>query len=224
MKQIIIFITLFGVFACSNQTSEVANEDKQNKKDSLVHIDTFYFDENEVNSYEYKQYYNYDFDKFINDPKTPKLAKDIYLDKDWDLRNERESLALLDSLTAKDQYSRPFYFKVVTKTKKKSDGYFSEGLGLAGKEYVENNTKEFVSYFDNKDCFTDKDLATWAEIIMLEFSIIGEDGNNKPIVDNYIKKLKVNCKDCSITQKETINKFGLKLKNEWNNYLKNIDK
>lgn len=41
-----------------------------------------------------------------------------------------------------------------TKTHKKSDGYFSEGLGLAGKEYVENNTKEFISNFDNKDmCF-----------------------------------------------------------------------
>jgi hypothetical protein len=112
------------------------------EKAKTVHVDSSYIDSNEINDVggqPYKEFHNCNFDEFIADKKTPKLAKDIYLDNDWNLRNDNEALALLDSLTAKNNQSRPFYFKVVTKTYLKSDGYFSEGLGLAGKEYVENS-------------------------------------------------------------------------------------
>jgi hypothetical protein len=220
MKWTIIIISLFGLTACNNRTDK-------NMVDEKIHIDSLYINSNEINGaggQPYKEFHKCDLDKFIADKKTPKLAKDIYLDKDWNLSKDNEALALLDSLTAKNKPSRPFYFKVVTKTYQKSDGYFSEGLGLAGKEYVESNTKEFISNFDNKNCFTDSDLTTWADIVILEFSISGEGEYDKPIIDNYIKKLKSNCNDCSPTQKENINKFGVKLKNKWQNFLKNIDK
>ncbi len=222
MKLTVIIILTFGLLSCNN-SADKKTVDNETAKDSLVHIDTFYIDQNEVNSNEYKEFHQCDFDKFLNDPKTPKLAKDIYLDKEWNLRNDTEALALLDSLTAKDKTSRPFYFKVVTKSEKKSDGYYSEGLGYAGYIYVLNNTQEFASYFDNKQCHTDNDLATWADIVIMEFSISGEGSYDKPIVDDYIKKLKSNCKDCSTAQKETINKFGLTLKEKWNEFLKHID-
>ena len=222
MKFTVTIILTFELLSCNN-SADKKTVDNETAKDSLVHIDTFYIDQNEANSNEYKEFNQCDFDKFLNDPKTPKLAKDIYLDKKWDLNNDTEALALLDSLTAKDKSARPFYFKVVTKTKKKSDGYFSEGLGLAGYEFIENHTQEFSSYFDNKLCHTDNDLATWADIVIMEFSISGEGSYDKPIVDDYIKKLKSNCKDCSTTQKETINKFGLTLKEKWNEFLKDID-
>lgn len=78
----------------------------------------------------------------------------------------------------------------MTKAKKKSDGYFSEGLGLFGYEFVLNNTPEFATYFENKVCHTDNDLETWAEIVIMEFSIGSEGEYDKPIVDDYIKKLK----------------------------------
>ncbi len=222
MKLIIVTILTFGLLSCNNST-EKNNIDNKATNDTLAHIDTFYIDQNEVNSNEYKKFYNCDFDKFVSDPKTPKLAKDIYLDNEWNLNNDNEALALLDSLVAKDKTSRPFYFKVVTKSEKKSDGYFSEGLGYAGYNYVLNNTQEFTSYFDNKHCHTDNDLATWADIVIMEFSISEEGSYDKPIVDDYIKKLKSNCKDCSTTQKETINKFGSTLKEKWNEFLKHID-
>lgn len=222
MKLTVIIILTFGLLSCNN-SADKKTVDNETAKDSLVHIDTFYIDQDEVNSNEYKEFNQCNFDKFLNDPKTPKLAKDIYLDNDWNLRNDNEALALLDSLTAKNKTSRPFYIKVVTKTYNKSDGYFSEGLGLTGKEYVENNTKEFIANFDNKDCFTQNDLTTWAKIVILEFIISGEGEFDKPLIDDYIKKLKSNCKDCSPTQRENIDKFGLTLKNEWKEYLKNID-
>jgi hypothetical protein len=222
MKWTTIIILLFGLVACNNRTDKNVVDEKA----KTVHVDSSYIDSNEINDVggqPYKEFHNCNFDEFIADKKTPKLAKDIYLDNDWNLRNDNEALALLDSLTAKNKQSRPFYFKVVTKTYLKSDGYFSEGLGLAGKEYVENNTKEFITYFDNKDCFTDNDLTTWAKIVILEFSISGEGEYDKPIIDAYIKKLKSNSNDCSSTQKENINKFGLTLKREWKEFLKNID-
>lgn len=222
MKWTTIIILLFGLIACNNRTDKNVVDEKT----KTVHVDSSYIDSNEIygaGGQPYKEFHNCNFDNFIADKKTPKLAKDIYLNNDWNLSNDNEALALLDSLTAKNKTSRPFYFKVVTKTYKKSDGYFSEGLGLAGKEYVENNTKEFISYFDNKDCFTDNDLTTWAKIVILEFSISGEGEYDKPIIDDYIKKLKSNCNDCSQTQKENINKFGLTLKKEWKEFLKHID-
>jgi len=222
MKWTTIILILFGLTACNNRTDKSVVDEKA----KTVHIDSFYIDSNEINGaggQPYKEFHDCNFDNFITNKKTPKLAKDIYLDNDWNLSNDIEALALLDSLTAKNKTSRPFYFKVVTKTYKKSDGYFAEGLGLAGKEYVENNTKEFISNFDNKACFTDNDLTTWAKIVILEFSIGGEGEYDKPIIDDYIKKLKSNCKECSPTQKENINKFGLILKNEWKDFLKHKD-
>ena len=219
MKWTTIIISLIGLTACNNRT----DKNVVNEKANTNHIDSIYIDSTEIGG-DYKEYRNCNFDNLIADKKTPKLAKDIYLDNDWNLSNDNQALALLDSLTAKNKTSRPFYFKVVAKTFKKSDGYFSEGLGLAGKEYVENNTKEFISYFDNKDCFTDNDLATWAKIVIIEFSISGEGEYDKPIIHDFIKKLKSNCNDCSSSQKENISKFGLTLKNEWKEFLKNIDK
>lgn len=220
MRWTTIIISLIGLTACNNRTDKNVVSEKAN----TIHIDSIYIDSTEIGGDYNKEYRDCNFDNFIADKKTPKFAKDIYLDNDWNLSNDNKALALLDSLTAKNKTSRPFYFKVVTKTYKKSDGYFSEGLGLAGKEYVENNTKEFISNFDNKDCFTDNDLTTWAKIVILEFSISGEGEYDKPIIDDYIKKLKSNCKECSPTQKENISKFGLTLKNEWKEFLKNIDK
>ena len=164
-----------------------------------------------------------DFQSFINNHKTPALAKNIYLDKEWSLENNNESLALLDSLTAKDKSSRPFYFKVVTKSEEKSDGYYSEALGSVGYNYILNNTQEFASYFDYNKCNTDKDLAIWADIVILELSIAEEGNYNKPIAEEFIKTLNSNCTSCSNSQKETIKNFGSVFKNKWIEVLKKQD-
>jgi len=216
MKTTTLLLSLFGLVAC-NQPADKKVTDGTTK---TVPIDSLFIDTNKVTrevGQPSSESYNCNFDDFIADNKTPKLAKAIYLDKDWNLSNDREALALLDSLTAKNKTSRPFYFKVVTKTYKKADGYFSEGLGLAGKEYIEMHTKEFIANFDNKDCFTEGDLTTWAKIVMLEFSISGEGE------DDYIKKLQSNCRNCSPVQKENLDKFGLALETEWKAFLKNTD-
>jgi hypothetical protein len=220
MKWTSIIIVLFGLTACNNRTDKTVVE--ENAK--TVHLDSFYIDSNEVGG-PYREFNPCNFNDFIVDKKTPKLAIDIYLDKDWNLSNEKEALALLDSLTAINKLSRPFYFKVVTKTYKKSDGYFSEGLGLAGKEYVENNTKEFAAYFDNKECFDENDLETWAKIVLLEFHIIQpniETTKEEHLIYGYCRKLISNSKKFPKGQKRTIEMFTRKLEKEWGEFLKNI--
>ena len=111
MKWTTIIISLFGLIACNIRTDKNVVDEKA----KTVHIDSLYIDTNEINGaggQPFKEIHNCDFDNFIADKKTPKLAKDIYLDKDWNLNKDNEAIALLDSLTAKNKPSRPFYFKV----------------------------------------------------------------------------------------------------------------
>jgi hypothetical protein len=211
MRWAITILTL-GLFACNNGTNNQSED-----KTSIVSNKT-----DNVEKQSFKEFPDCNFDYFIGDEKTPQLAKDIYLDRDWN--NDYEALALLDSLTAINKQSRPFYFKVITKTYEKSDGYFSEALGFAGKEYVENNTREFIANFDNKKCFTGKDLVTWAKVVILELSMdINEKDNSRFDINDFTRKLKSNCSNCTPFQKENINEFGTILEYEWKDFLKNID-
>ncbi len=221
MNRLISILSILGLLTSCNPTDNQKKDSRatKSKTDSLVHIESFYIDQSEVNSNRYKEFYACPFDKFINDPKTSQLAKDIYLDNEWNLNNDEEALALLDSLTAMDKSSRQFYFKVVTLTYDKADGYFSEGLGNAGKEYVENNTHEFATHFDNNECCTNQDLETWAKIVMLEFSLIFSETEHKAMMDDFIKKLNKECTACSENQKETIKRFGAILNEEWKEFL-----
>jgi len=222
MKLILVTALTFVLFGCDSSPSKTSTV-KGSIKDTIAHLDNFYLDDNEINGDEHKEFHSCDFEEIVKDTNTPKLAKDIYFDNEWKLNIDNDALALLDSLTAEDKSARPFYFKVVTKTMEKSDGYFAEGLGYAGKQYVENNTQEFVAYFDNKQCFTERDLTTWVDILMLEFSLLAENEFDKLYVDNYLKELNINCKNCSAIHKETLNKFSLILREEWHELLKHLD-
>ena len=217
MKLIVITILAFGLFACNNVTDK-KSAGKGNTKDSLVYSDNSSNDKNDNKT----DNYNCDFDKFIKDPKTPKLAKDL-LNNTASNPTDNEPLTYFEKFKSKDKQEREFYFKAVTNSYKISDGAYSEGLGYTGKEFIENNPKEFATFFDSKKCFTDSDLEIWANILVLEFAIDNEGEYDKPIIDQFINKLKLNCKDCSSTQKETINKFGLTLNEKWKEYLKNMN-
>ena len=149
------------------------------------------------------------FRKYSDNATTPKLARDIFANRQWDLSEDSQALSLLDSLNAKEIEARPFYFKVVTLTYAKSDGYFSEGLGNAGYDYVKDNTSEFVNYFIGDNSFSKEDLKTWAKIILLELSISAEENLQKGI-SNYIKELK--SKKLSTEQTAVLDEFCSLLK------------
>jgi hypothetical protein len=164
-----------------------------------------------------------DFDQYLNDPKTPALAKAIVNGNEWNL-NDFTVVAFLDSLTAVRRDVRPFYFRVVTNSLQKADGYYAETLGMAGKDFVEFNTKEFASHFDNKDCFTDKDLNDWVHIVMLEFGILAENESDSVLMKEYVGSVRQNCKSCSASQKATIERFLAMLDIEWQETLSLLKK
>jgi hypothetical protein len=206
MKRILVIIVVSGLACCKN------SHEKAGQKNAIpVRVQSF---DSACK-----------FDKILRDNATPQLAKDIYLDKDWDLRNDSAALALLDSLLAINLSSRPFYFKVVIRSHKKSDGYYSEALGLAGKELVENHTKEFAAYFDNTECFTKNDLATWANIVLLEIELEQdnvETTKEEHIIYPYCRKLRKQSEGFPLTQKQTMATFTHLLESKWSEWLKNI--
>jgi hypothetical protein len=163
----------------------------------------------------------WNFKMYLYDPKTPRLAKDIFNNK-WKLKDD-EPLEFLAKLHGRDKEARPFYFRVVTNSYKQSDGAYSEGLGNAGYEYVKNYPNEFSGYFIDKNAFTEIDLQTWADIVMLEFQIISEDEYDKALVKTYLETVRKNCKDCSVQQKAVIERFGHHLHERWTEFSKHID-
>ncbi len=165
---------------------------------------------------------NCSFDEILSDSKTPKLAKEIFNNT---AKNSDEALAYFKYISSKDKQKKYFYFRVLTNSYKIADGSYSEGLGNFGKEFIENNPKEFCDFFENKDCFTENDLKIWAKIVVLEFQIIDENietGKGEPLVESYSKKLLKDSERFPESQKKTIRKFTNYLKNEWGNFLKNI--
>jgi hypothetical protein len=209
MKFLTLLFLLVGIVACEqNADQKVASENNK-----TINLDSSKFDNYESNK-PFKELSKCSFDNFLAENRVNKLAKEIYFDKNWDLKIESEALSLLDSLNSKNKNSRPFYFKILTKAYQKSDGYFSESLGLAGKEYIEKHTKEFLTNFENKECYSEVDLETWANIVMLEFNVNMDDKFEKQPIYKFINKLKFNCKDCIASEKATLNNFALKLENK----------
>jgi hypothetical protein len=163
------------------------------------------------------------FEKILNAPETPELAKALFYNKST---YSEIPLNYFSYLKNNDEQTRAFYFRVITNSYKIADGAYSEELGNLGKEFIENNPKDFAIFFDNKACFDDKDLQTWAKIVLLEFEIIDESfletGKGEPSVNEYCRKLLKESEGFKPDQKETIRKFNGFLLNEWRQLLMNM--
>ncbi len=194
IKFIITFITS-TFFLCCGQNSRDNSNTLNNRNDTIrpMSIDTLKTD-------------RWKFRQYLNDSRTPQLAKDIFNNK-WKLKDD-EPLDFLENLHGQDIEARPFYFRVVTNSYKQADGAFAEGLGNAGYEYVMNYPGEFSNYFVGQEAFSDADLRTWAEIVLLEFQIISENEYERTLVKSFADDLAKKCKDCSSEQKEVLKKFS----------------
>lgn len=220
MKHIVYILTLgvlIFLFSCKqNEKEEVSHIEKgESMPNPEEHItNKLLVTDNEKTC---------NFDKMLSDSKTPKLAIKLFNSHP---EYSEEPLSYFAYLKNSDKETREFYFRVLTNSYKIADGALAEGLGNLGKEFIENNPHEFAEFFDNKSCFSDIDLNTWAKIALLEFEIIDENidtGKGESLVDRYCKKLIIDSSQYSESQKETIKKFCDFLKTEWGNFLKQID-
>lgn len=206
MKQKSLLLFVLIVFGCKNQVNLQPNkvETKKNIK-------------NQMNESKDVGIITCDFTDFLNDPKVPEVAKGLFERKY--ILDEDELFGLLEKLKSKDLKERVFYFRVITNSFEIGDGAFGEGLGYAGKEFVDNNTKEFLSYFENKDCFNYDDLRKWSKILILEIAIDSET-QKIDVIENYITELKSKCNKCNSNQNLILIEFGKYLKIDWIEYLK----
>ncbi len=221
MKRSVIFFFLcsFVVLSCTTNSNKSAQENRSShlvpnpeglKKDSFMLADN-----------------NLDctFERILNDPSTPRLAKQLFANN---AQYTEEPLAYFDSLQNADSEKSAFYFRVITNSFANADGAYAEGLGNLGKEFTENHTPAFAAFFDYKNCFTDKDLHTWAKIVLLEFEIIDDNiESNKgetPLIHLFAQQLIRNSKPYSDSQKFTIKKFAAYLDDEWSKFLLHIEK
>ena len=131
----------------------------------------------------------------LADSNTWQLAKDIYLDKPWKLSNENGQLLLtiVDSFSKMDKAVQGFYFVVIAKSKDKSDGFYSEGLGAAGKDYIDTHLLEFLNYFIGHGKLSPVYLDKYADIYWLEQAIVSDNDSieiQRALRDDYLKKKK----------------------------------
>jgi hypothetical protein len=149
--------------------------------------------------------YRIDVQSFLRDKKITQLAKDLYLEKVRPT-DSNENLSLIDSINSNGK-ARGFYFIVITKTMKYADGAYSEPLGIAAKQYVENNSLEFLTYFfENDDLLTTQDFYNWASLVYGEIQIDSE-GKEKNAVNELKTNMINNCKGLPIKYIKRIDEF-----------------
>ncbi len=101
------------------------------------------------------------------------LTRSIAEDKPFSLSNDTLALALLDSMySGVDEVTRRFYFWVVSRSLKRSDGYYSEGVGVTGTSHLYERPYEFISSW--KNCITKEEREQWVYYLAAEQSITSE--------------------------------------------------
>jgi hypothetical protein len=121
-------------------------------------------------------------------------------------------LSITDSLFTLDAERQLFYFIVFTKSMYKSDGFYSEALGLSALRFVRENTDRFADYFNIIPLLSDKDFNNWIDVVWGEIMISEENQECKAIDDLEIQ-LNENIKGNRKGYKLIIDKFIDGLKN-----------
>lgn len=155
------------------------------------------------------------FDKYLSDPGTPKIAKELLTNSQY--AADDESLKLFDRLNDPNPQRRLFYFKVVTRI---SDGYFSEQLGKKSADFVQNRTPEFLACFDYPECIAESDLQVWADNVSIHLKSIKPEQNPEQFAEVYLKQLSLKSKKCTPEQLNTLKEFSTLIRENWSNYMR----
>lgn len=140
------------------------------------------------------------------------MAKDMLRGKRYDLQDEISAFAVLDSFrNGSDAITREFYFLVMTKALKWSDGYYSEGVSMASYGLYDSLPCEFLSHFNDLECLDDSDLYRWTQYLGFEF-FLGENDIESGKLDSAQAWMRNKCRNCPEAGKRVAEQINSKLK------------
>jgi hypothetical protein len=224
-----ILFLLFGLvlISCGNQQTK-HTETESNSADTLktVTIDSFYMDESEINSNEWKEYktdstvsnspMQIELDNALKNESIDNYYKEVYRTEKLISADDNKMLSITDSLFTNDSETDLFYFIVFTKSMNGSDGFYSEALGLSAFDFVTKKTEWFVDYFNIAPKLTNKDMENWANYVYGEIQISREDEEGKAI-NELENELLENIKGARKEYKPVIEKLIKKIRKAHNN-------
>jgi hypothetical protein len=167
-----------------------------------------------INGLDYKSPAELNIEKALGDSTIDRYYKDI-LSKGCLLSHpdDNKMLSITDSLFTERDDRHLFYFMVFTKSMNKSDGFYSEALGLSAMKFVNEHTDRFADYFNIVPLLDENDFNNWIDYVWGEIMITAEN-NEKETVDKFATQLYNNIKGNRKEYKLIIDKFidGLKTK------------
>ncbi len=127
----------------------------------------------------------------------------------YDLQDEVSAFAVLDSFkNARDAATREFYFLVMTRALKWSDGYYSEGISVAGYGLYDSLPCEFLSHFNDLECLDDSDLVRWSQYLGFEFFLDAGDLQSGKL-DSVQAWMREMCRDCSKMERQVAERMNI---------------
>ena len=182
IKNISILLLGLVLFSCGNQQSEKSKvESSSSNTIKTLSVNSFYIDEEEVNSDEWKVFitdstmshspFQIELDNALNNESIDNYYKEIYQKERLISADDVKMLSITDSLFTADTETDLFYFIVFTKSMNDSEGFYSEALGLSAFNFLAKKTEWFADYFNIAPKLTDKDMDNWAYCVFGEIQI-----------------------------------------------------
>lgn len=167
-----------------------------------------------IKGLDYKSPAELQIEKVLGDSTIDRYYKDI-LSKGHLISHSdnNKMLSVTDSIFTEHHDRQLFYFMVFTKSMNKSDGFYSEALGLSAMKFVKEHTYRFADYFNIVPLLDDNDFNNWIDYVWGEIMITAEN-HEKEAVDKLAIRLYGNIKGNRKEYKLIIDEFieGLKTK------------
>ena len=226
IKNILFFFFVAVLISCGNQQTD-HSKTESNSSDTIktVTVDSFYMDESEINSNEWKEYKSdstiskspmqIELDNALKNESIDNYYKEVYQKEKLISADDNKMLSITDSLFTKNPETDLFYFIVFTKSMNGSDGFYSEALGLSAFDFVTNKTEWFADYFNIAPKLTDKDMDNWADYVYGEIQISREGEELEAIEELELVALN-NIKEARKEYRPVIEKLIKKIKKAHN--------
>jgi hypothetical protein len=145
---------------------------------------------------------------YLKDKHISRTAKDYYRHK-FKARDDKRTLAIIDSVNTRNPQTRPFYLYLVSKMMKRSDGALSEALEITCKDLLEARPDDVLDFLYAKGGLANPEFINqWAEMIAGNF-LMDCQGKEKDCIRKSLEKATAKC---SLSNKKKLNVLFQKIK------------